>query len=83
MIKTLLKKQMMESFSWIYQNRKTGKNRDTKGIIAYVILYLYVFGFLGVVFFQLAYALCAPLVSLNLGWMYFALIATSRILWFI
>ena len=51
MIKTLLKKQMMESFSWIYQNRKTGKNRDTKGIIAYVILYLYVFGFLGVVFF--------------------------------
>ena len=38
MIKTLLKKQMMESFSWLYQNRKTGKNRDTKGIITYVIL---------------------------------------------
>ena len=79
MIKTLLKKQMMESFSWLYQNRKTGKNRDTKGIITYVILYLIIFGFLGMVFFQFACTLCAPLISLNLGWLYFALMGLIAI----
>ena len=79
MTKALLKKQMMESFSWLYQNRKTGKNRDTKGIITYVILYLIIFGFLGMVFFQFACTLCAPLISLNLGWLYFALMGLIAI----
>ena len=35
MTKTLIKKQMLEVFSWLYQNKKTGKNRDKKGIIIY------------------------------------------------
>ncbi|MGN1003072.1 MAG: hypothetical protein ACI4PC_09920 [Oscillospiraceae bacterium] len=73
MTKTLFKKQMMEVFSWLYQNRKTGKNRSARGIVLYALLYLLIFGFLGVFFYGIAGTLCAPLVSVGLGWLFFAL----------
>ena len=34
MTKALFRKQMMESFSWLYFNQKNGKKRDAKGIAA-------------------------------------------------
>lgn len=70
MIKTLLKKQMMEVFSWIYRNKKTGNSRQKRSIVGYILLYLLVFGFLGYMFFEAAQFLCAPLVSANFGWLY-------------
>lgn len=73
MTRALFHKQMMEVFSWVYQNKKTGKNRSKRGIISYVLLYLLIFGFLGVIFFMLADTLCEPLISFGLGWMYMAL----------
>lgn len=73
MTKALLKKQMMEVFSWIYRNKKSGTNRSAKGIIFYVLLYLLIFGFLGSVFYFVADMLCEPLVAVDLGWLYFAL----------
>lgn len=60
----------MEVFAWIYQDRKTGKNRSAKGIMGYVILYLFLFGYLGFIFWTVADSLCQPLVSVDLGWMY-------------
>lgn len=38
MTKVLFKKQMMEVFSWVYQNKRSGKNRSSKGIVGYVLL---------------------------------------------
>lgn len=73
MTKALFKKQMMEVFSWIYRDRKSGKNRSKNGIIGYVLLYLIIFGFLGSVFYKVADMLCAPLAAVNLGWLYFAI----------
>lgn len=73
MTKTLFKKQMMEVFSWVYQNKKSGKKRSAKGIAGYVLLYLLIFGFLGVVFYLVAGMLCEPLVSMGVGWLYFAI----------
>lgn len=73
MTKTLLKKQLMEVFSWLYQDKKSGKNRSKKGLITYILLYLFIFGFLGVFFYNTAKVLCAPLVAVNLGWLFFAL----------
>ena len=61
MIKALLKKQIMEVFSWVYFDRKNGKNRSKNGIIGYAALYLLIFGFLGVFFYQIANMLCKPL----------------------
>lgn len=73
MTRALLKKQMMEVFSWLYRNKKTGKNRSGGGLVTYVAFYLGIFVMVGVVFYFMAQTLCAPLVSAGLGWLYFAL----------
>ena len=73
MTKALFKKQMMEVFSWIYQNKKTGKNRSVQGVVLYVLLYLLVFGMLGEMFWMTADMLCEPLVQAGFAWLYFAL----------
>ena len=73
MTKALFKKQLMESFAWVYQDKKTGKNRSGKGLVSYAVLYLAVFGIVGSVFYEVANMLCPPLLEANLGWLYFAL----------
>ena len=73
MTKALLKKQMMEAFSWVYQNKKTRKKRSPLGVAGYALLYLLIFGFLGVVFYMVASMLCEPLASVGLGWLYWAI----------
>ena len=73
MTKALFKKQLMESFAWVYQDKKTGKNRSGKGLVSYAVLYLAVFGIVGSVFYEIANMLCPPLLEANLGWLYFAL----------
>lgn len=72
MTKALFKKQIQESFSWLYMDRKNGKNRTKSGLILYVVLYIWVFGILGFMFYMMAQALCEPLVQMELGWLYFA-----------
>ena len=73
MTKVLLKKQLMEVFSWLYQDKKSGKNRSKGGVIGFAVLYLVLFSFLGCIFFTTAKMLCAPLCEIGFGWLYFAL----------
>ena len=73
MTKALFKKQMMEVFSWLYKDRKTGKHRSAQGILMYALLYLVVFGFLGFVFYGMAQMLCEPLVSSGMGFVYWCI----------
>ena len=73
MTKALFKKQLMESFAWVYRDRKTGKNRTGAGLVIYLLLYVFVFGMLGSLFYMMAQSLCAPLVQMDLGWLYFAI----------
>ena len=73
MTKALFRKQMMEVFSWVYKNKKTGKLRSASGIVGYILLYLFLFGILGFVFFSAAMMLCMPLVSIGMGWLYWCL----------
>ncbi len=73
MTKALFKKQMMEVFSWIYKDRKTGKNRSSKGIIGYAVFNLLIFIFLGGIFYSVSNMLCTPLFKADIGWMYFAI----------
>ncbi len=79
MTKALLKKQMLEVFSWLYQDKKSGKNRTGKGIAGYVLVWLIVFGFLGGVFGVAATALCKPLLSVDMGWLYWCLMSMIAI----
>lgn len=73
MTKALFKKQMMEVFSWIYKDRKSGKLRSSKGIAGYVLLYLILFGSLGSIFYMVADMLCETLVSVAMGWLYWCI----------
>lgn len=79
MNRALFKKQMQESFSWLYMDRKTGKNRTKSGLILYVLLYIMVFGVLGAMFYMMAQTLCEPLVQMGLGWLYFAVMGTVAV----
>lgn len=79
MIKALLKKQMLEAFFWVYKDRKSGKHRDVKGIVFYIVLYLFVFGILGVVFGLVGVSMCEPLLAAGMGWMYWCLMGMIAI----
>lgn len=73
MTKALFKKQMMEVFSWVYFDRKSGKTRKKGGIIGFACLYIFLFGILGAFFFEMAQGLCEPLFTAGFGWLYFAI----------
>ena len=73
MTKALFKKQMMEVFSWLYKDKKSGKLRSVQGIITYAILYLVVFVSLGSAFYYVADMLCQPLVTAGMGFVYWCL----------
>ena len=79
MIKTLIKKQMLESFSWLFFNAKSGKLRKGVGLLGNIILYIAVFGLIAGMFFVMALQLCEPLVAIGYGWLYFAIIGMVAI----
>ena len=72
MLKTLLKKQMLEiNRSFFYDARK-GRNRTKTGTILYIAFYvLLMVGYLGGLFGFLAHTLATPLVGVGMGWLYF------------
>lgn len=73
MIKALFRKQMLEVFAWVYKDKKSGKLRTAKGIAGYVLLYLLLFGILGVIFGKVADFMCSPLLKAGQGWIYWCL----------
>ena len=75
MTRALFKKQMMEIFSFLFYDKKTGKNRTVRGLVGYGVLFLYLFGFLGVFFYKIADTLCAPLADAGLVWLYVAIVS--------
>lgn len=75
MTKALLRKQLLEIFSWVYKNNKTGKRRSLKGVVGYILLYIGLFGFLSVVFGVCGTMLCEPLCDAGMGWFYWCLMS--------
>ncbi|MCI5868151.1 MAG: hypothetical protein MR224_01370 [Dorea sp.] len=73
MTKTLFKKQMMELFSFFWQDKKKNKNRTGIQLVLSVSMYLVLFGIVSVMFYFLAATLCEPLVMAKMDWLYFAL----------
>ena len=74
MFKALLKKQLLEINSYLFQNRRTGKLRDKKGVALCVTLYCALFLYLGVASFFSVGRLCEPLTANGSGWLYFAIV---------
>lgn len=79
MLKTLVKKQLMEIFRSYFYNAKTNKKRSTAGIIAYILLFAALMIGLGGMFTGLSVSLCVPLAQAGMGWLYFALMSLLAI----
>ena len=80
MLKTLVKKQLMEIFRSYFYNAKTNKKRSTAGIVAYILLFAaLMIGLIGGMFTGLSVLLCAPLTQAGMGWLYFALMSLLAI----
>ena len=71
MLKTLIKKQFLETMSFFLQS-KEGKRRSKGAIIGFIALIIYGFGAGAAMFWLLSYTLCTPLVEAGQGWVYFA-----------
>ncbi len=72
MFRTLLKKQFLELNAFYFQDRKTGKRRSKGGMVAFILLYVCLFIFLGFTFFGVAAMLGETFFALNMNWLYFA-----------
>lgn len=81
MLKTLLKKQLMEVFRSYFYNQKKNQARSRGGIIGMFVLFgVLMVGVLGGSFCALGWLLCAPLVEAGMGWLYFAIFGLIAIL---
>lgn len=76
----LFKKQLMEVNAWLIQDKKKGKNRSGLGMAVLLLAYLVLFSCLGFLFYMMGGGLCQPLVTAELGWLYFAIMGLLSIL---
>lgn len=79
MLKTLLKKQMLELNQNFFQNKKNGKSRSRLSVAAFIVLYLLLLVFLGGIFFYMGINLCKPLWQAGLGWLYFVIMGVVAV----
>lgn len=80
MFKALIKKQMMEIFSFIIVDRRKGKRRSTGAAIGFGLLFAFLLIYLGATFYFTASALCEAFVPNGLGWLYFAIMGLAAML---
>lgn len=79
MIRALFRKQMLEVFSWLYKDKKSGKRRTAKGVLTVAVLYLLLFGSLGAVFGAMAAGMCGSLWDSGMGWLYWCIMGLVAI----
>ncbi len=80
MLKQLLKKQMLEMFQNFFIDKKKNKGRSKTSTASFIIFYLVlIVGIVGGMFTFLSISLCKPLVSQNLGWLYFTFMSLISI----
>lgn len=80
MTRALFKKQMMELFARLCRDGRSGKRRTAGSLVGCVLLYLLLFGVLAVMFGAMAAALCAPLLAMGMGWLYWCLMGLLAVL---
>lgn len=81
MLKRLVKKQLIEIFRVYFYDAKKNKARSKLSTIMFMLWFAVIMiGFLGGIFTILSRKLCTPMVALDMGWMYFALMGLLAIL---
>ena len=80
MLKTLLKKQMMEIFRTYFYDPKKNKRRSVGATVAYMLLFvLLMVGLVGGMFAYLAYSVCGAFVAGGADWMYISMFSLLAI----
>ncbi len=79
MLKTLLKKQLLEIFCREARPKNGKKASKAKPLITYVLIYLLVFASVGFYMYLMAELLCVPFVSAGFTWMYFAVMGLMAV----
>ncbi len=74
MFKALLKKQLTEINSYLFQNKRTGVLYGKRKIALVTCLYALLFSLIGVSFFLMLRQLCRPFFDHDLSWLYFAIV---------
>lgn len=73
MDRSIIKRELSESFAWMYRDRKTGKPRRPWKIVVLAVLYAVAFAWLMHTFYKMALAMCLPMIALDLEWLSFVL----------
>ena len=79
MVRTLIKKQLLELFQTYVIDRKTGKARSKRKLVSVVIFAVLLFVCLGAAFFGMATGLGAAILGSGFNWLYFALMGLLAI----
>lgn len=79
MFKALFKKQFAELNAFYFFDKKTGKLRSRGKIVGILILYVFLFLFLGGAFCALSFTLAASFLPVGLDWLYFAMLGLIAI----
>jgi len=80
MVRTLLKKQLLEMFRGFYIDQRKNKARSKAATIAYIVFYvLLMVVLLGGMFAAMSYSLCRPLAEADQLWLYFLIMGTIAI----
>ena len=80
MLKTLVKKQLMEIFRSYFYNAKTNQKRSKNAVVGYIVLFTFVMiVIIGGMFFGMSLALCAPLAQAGMSWLYFAIMSLMAV----
>ena len=80
MLKTLVKKQLMEIFRSYFYNAKTNERRSKGATVAFIVLFAAVMiVVIGGMFFGMSFALCAPLAQAGMSWLYFAIMSLMAV----
>ena len=76
MLKTLVKKQLMEIFRSYFYNAKTNQKRSKNAVVGYIVLFAAVMiVIIGGMFTVMSLALCVPLAQAGMSWLYFAIMS--------
>lgn len=80
MLKVLIKKQIAESFSFLYYDSKRGVRRSKKQNLMYWPLFVLVFGFIDLIFLLLGGKIAEVAFPLGLHWLYWMFMSMFSIL---
>ena len=73
MDRSIIKQELLESFAWMYRDKRTGKPHRLWKTILFAVLYAAAFAWLMHIFYKMGCAICLPMMDLDLEWLSFVL----------